>query len=1069
MSDLIERTLWYWEGREKTVLPQQDLVAMAPPVVVLGEAGSGKTRLLEWLSGQPGHAWCTARQLINRHDPRTLLGAGTTLVIDALDEVVARREGDAVDLVLQKLGALGYPRFVLSCRVADWQSAISVAAIGEQYPDAPRELHLEPFSEDDAITFLTAKLTAARATEVVDHFNRYGLHGFLGNPQTLEMIGRVAPQGALPRTSSELFERTVDVVWKEHRDEKAIAQLTRDHALDAAGAAFAALLLTGSEAISRRGAASLEEGELAVSDVEAFDSGRVGMVFGTRLFRSVGADRFTYWHRRIGEYLGARWLAARADTRRKRRRLLAMFHGNGMVPASLRGLHAWLALDPVLAPSVLAIDPMGVIEYGDADVLTTDQVREMMQALRHVAEDSPLFRDSGPYRAQGLVQPAVSAEVRGSITDSGTPFELKLLLLQQLERAEIASELAGELRSLLLDPQQTFTVRASAGDALKAFDVQPDLVETLRRLADPDSTRLAVELLQKVGLEHFDDQLIVDAVLAHTGLTLSYVKQHARDRVVGSFRRIRRDLPADRISSVLDLVTDYMEALVERNSGGPDELTDLAIGLIARRIKAGDLAPEKLWRWMRTIHEENGYERRARDNLADALRANAGLRREVQKLVLLDTDGDQDIWHWAFRLRRHSSALWPDATDLVALLGQLDPSDRSDLRWRELLELCRHDATEGADVRAAAKSFVAHRLDLVEWIDRLAEPRVPEWEKRRERVRLKREGKRAAEWARHRAHYTMHASTMRAGEFAFLVGPANAYLKQFDDVGEGLEAHERVAEWLGADLADAAHEGFEAFLTTRPPKPSAVEIARSLADTCTWEAGSIIAAALAERHRLGRGFADLSVERVIAGWLELRNRNDEHAGVPGLRDALTDEIRRRRKWRSALVLIIEPQLKKGLVHIQNLYELMRSEQDETLAVDLALGWLRRLKMLANEPEHELIARVLGSLRRGELAQVAKARLSQTNLSDDRRRSWLAIQIIVDFEAAMSEVRRKPVEKELLWELRTHLGTRRSDGQKARYDLTPEQLGWIVQTFRGLWAATSHPGSSTGDTNPLALK
>jgi predicted NACHT family NTPase len=119
MSELIERTLWYREGRETTVLHQQDLVGMAPPVVVLGEAGLGKTRLLEWLAGQPGHAWCTARQLMNRYDPRSLLGNATTLVIDALDEVVARREGDAVDLVLQKLGALGYPRFVLSC---GWQT-----------------------------------------------------------------------------------------------------------------------------------------------------------------------------------------------------------------------------------------------------------------------------------------------------------------------------------------------------------------------------------------------------------------------------------------------------------------------------------------------------------------------------------------------------------------------------------------------------------------------------------------------------------------------------------------------------------------------------------------------------------------------------------------------------------------------------------------------------------------------------------------------------------------------------------------------------------------------------------
>ena len=119
MPDLIPRRLRHHDGGETRFLPQMDLVALGMPVVVLAEAGMGKSRLLEWLASQPGHAGCTARQLINRHDPRTLLGDAETLVIDALDEVASIRECDAVDLVLRKLGELGYPRFVLSCRVAD--------------------------------------------------------------------------------------------------------------------------------------------------------------------------------------------------------------------------------------------------------------------------------------------------------------------------------------------------------------------------------------------------------------------------------------------------------------------------------------------------------------------------------------------------------------------------------------------------------------------------------------------------------------------------------------------------------------------------------------------------------------------------------------------------------------------------------------------------------------------------------------------------------------------------------------------------------------------------------------
>ena len=65
-----------------------------------------------------------------------------------------------MDLVLRQLGRLGCPHFVLSCRVADWRSATGLEAIREQYPEEPLELHLEPFDDTDAATFLSASLGA---------------------------------------------------------------------------------------------------------------------------------------------------------------------------------------------------------------------------------------------------------------------------------------------------------------------------------------------------------------------------------------------------------------------------------------------------------------------------------------------------------------------------------------------------------------------------------------------------------------------------------------------------------------------------------------------------------------------------------------------------------------------------------------------------------------------------------------------------------------------------------------------------------------------------------------------
>ena len=120
----VKRRLWRQSSKsEHEDFEEDEILGRSESVVILGEPGMGKSKLLENLASVAGLSTFTARQLINRPNPKSLTGDARLIIIDALDEVAARREGDAVDLVLQKLGALDYPRFILSCRVADWQAA----------------------------------------------------------------------------------------------------------------------------------------------------------------------------------------------------------------------------------------------------------------------------------------------------------------------------------------------------------------------------------------------------------------------------------------------------------------------------------------------------------------------------------------------------------------------------------------------------------------------------------------------------------------------------------------------------------------------------------------------------------------------------------------------------------------------------------------------------------------------------------------------------------------------------------------------------------------------------------
>jgi hypothetical protein len=67
-------------------------------------------------------------------------------------------------------------------------------------------------------------------------------------PQTLQLLERVAERRRLPDSKGDLFASALSLVWKEHRDEKGatpLAAMSEATVLDAAGAAFAALILAG--------------------------------------------------------------------------------------------------------------------------------------------------------------------------------------------------------------------------------------------------------------------------------------------------------------------------------------------------------------------------------------------------------------------------------------------------------------------------------------------------------------------------------------------------------------------------------------------------------------------------------------------------------------------------------------------------------------------------------------------------------------------------------------------------------------------------------------------------------
>lgn len=1063
----LRRRLWYADKDGQHWLEQDDLLACAEPVIVLGEPGMGKSELLKTIGGEDGNAFCRATQLINQVRPEKLIGNAKRLVVDALDEVAAQRQGDAVDLVLQKLGQLDYPPFILSCRVAEWRSATASGAIAEQYEAPPLEVHLEPLTRDEQLRLLI-ELTgdADRARALLDHFETFGAD-FLGNPQTLELIAAL-PADALPRTTVGLFEQAIETLRKERNPVK--EELPREAALDAAGAAFAGLILSGNGRIVDKPGGLIDPGDKALPlvEVEAFDHGNVSRAADTKLFAADRSEGLTYAHRRVGEFVGARWLSVRADTRLKRRRLLGQFSSHGLVPASLRGLHAWLARDPRLADAVIDADPMGVVEYGDAEALTPDQARRLFAALERVAAENPRFVDWREYRAASLVTPPLMAEVERVLRDPNAEFGLRLLLLRQLEGAPTAEGLRDLLRAIMLSEAEAYGIRQPSAMALASLGGEgwPARLEELRCQAREDSLRLAHELLDDIGLETFTDEQIVAIILARDGLTLCPIGAEPERNTVMGFYRLAEHVPVPRLDGLLDLFAAYAEELLPEHAGYEEnDLIDLQYALALKRLRnGGSVDPLRLWRWIKPFDEQNSYQREQGKELADWLKTNASVRQAIQRHVLLDEVSDKDVWQRAWPLHRAVLNLYPTQEDVVALLNSMNLADP---RWREVLDLGRTWGEEGRPLREAAMRFATGQPEALAWVEAKAERPVPEWERKQEERARKRNAERLAKHAEHRRHFLAKIEDLRAGEYGLILPPAQAYLKRFHDIGDHVPAHERVAEWLGEEVAVAALEGFEAFLRARPPRPRAAEIARSLAESKRWPAGDIIVAALAERVRTQeRPFDGMSSERLAAGLFECwQSAIGDHAGLKQLGPLLEAELKRRGQWKRAVRLFVEPQLRRRAQHVDQLWAIMRAD-DAGLGANLAEDWLTRFPDMSAEAEVEMIDRLIRSNRRDALRALLADRQGKA-LDDERRRNWEAVALIVDFDAARAR-RGSAIEPELLWHLRARIGGGRyhDDGEGSPAFLSVDQLAWMISTFRPLWPATGRPTSvTTGDTNP----
>ncbi len=789
----IDRTLT-WEGREggARLIRQEEIPAFREPVVILGDPGLGKTELSKALRAHHDMNYVRAGTLIRTARPQELLSPSQRVIVDGLDEIASAEFGGAIDGVLTKLSAAGKPPFILTCREADWLGAADRTKIQDDYGATPVLLRLQPFSHDDARKFLSQISSGIDVDALLLHLDDRGLQALVGNPLTLRMLGDVAAaESRLPDTRAELFDRACRVMLDEPNPRHHAAShvlKTEDELLLAAGAVCAALLLCDGLGAYAGPVRKTPEGFLNVTELVELRHGKVADdARRTRLFRAEGENRFAPIHRVIAEYLGARWFVHCFEGGVSERRIFGLFQAGDGVPTSLRGLHAWIAhFSEILSFRCIAADPYAIVRYGDAETLGPDQARALLDALKRLSVSDPYFRsgDWDRHPASSLMRIELREEIRAVLEEAGRHRQLAVLLLEAMAGTDLAQVLAPALRAIIFDGNRFYDERYCALLAWRDADPQLDSEATICRLLelkDPDSARLACDVLVRLGASAVSVETAVDTVLTHLGFASTPEDAWESTEIRFLPESLFSDLDAGRLAPLLDRLVDRAQLPKHGTGRNPkSELADLVRRLVIPVLESGaTIAPARLWSWISWLDGQLGYRDREKEQLAAILRDNRTLRAALMEHVLLRPCAD-NTWMAGLRLARIDPGLYPTAEDLAGVLrtlqertggGPIDPET-----YRHLLILGRTGDGLRPDLRKTALEIADGDSALLSIVDRVSDPPEPEGKIEEERNRAEHEAERQRIFQSHRDALSKEAERIAAGDIGVLVEPANVYL-----------------------------------------------------------------------------------------------------------------------------------------------------------------------------------------------------------------------------------------------------------------------------------------------------
>ncbi len=986
-----------------------------PAYVLLGEPGAGKTTAFAEEAKAAGTEVIPARDFVALQLPSAW--KGKTLFIDGLDEMRAgTTDGRTqIDAIRQKLDLLGRPPFRLSCREADWRGASDREDLARVAPsDTIVVLHLDDLSDEQIALLLKENHGVQAPLDFIEQAREHRLDVLLGNPQTLGMLAEAVPHrwpDSLAETYALACAKLAEEPNKRHRDAQRHQIIATDEVLNAAGHACAVQLLAGIAGFALDQEA-VDAAHPSFESIGLSSTPALTKALNSRLFDAHGSEeRREPTHRRIAEYLGARFLAHQIERNGLPlgRVLALMAAEDGGIVSDLRGLHAWLAVHcPSDRPSLIDRDPLGIVLYGDLRSFNITDKRRLLNTLGREAKRYPWFRsqdwEASPFGA--LAGQDTAADFREILlADARDEAHESLLdcVLEALTHGEPLPELAESLLEIVRDASHWPKNRKHAIDAY--LRTSRDTTEPLVKLLDDINSGLVAD-----GDDEIMGRLLTE--LYPTGLpatqVLNYLHAAKATNLIGNYTHFwGYELFEKTKAQDFPVLLDYVAGnFVDLQSTLDDfHFKRFAGELLASGLEnAGESAsPAQLWQWLGIGLDQYAHchlDKEHEERMAVWLNSRPETYRALLEFALRRYEEEAKAFEYFYRLeRRFHGAEMPagveewcfaaaQATLRKDVQRQLFDKGAFALVRRlgytpELLNTLLAVAERYPTLETEVRSWL--QSDWIEWRRDEAVRKAEHREERRTRIDV---------WQRHfRAH---HAEIESGNAHPKLMHDlAMMYFGHYREA-EGEHPIERLQAFFGSDagIVLTTLVGLRRTLD-RKDLPSVAEITKLATEN---QEPYISLACLAGADELARDGVDavLNLEPDVQERLIAFRLTHDYSDTPTWFLALVSQ--RPEIVAEVLVAFGAAMFKAQKPHVAGVYALARDEAWNTVARHAALRLLEAYPLRAKkEMLGELGTLLTAAIKHADpsdLLPLIETKLSRSSLDAAQRSQWLSAGLLL---------------------------------------------------------------------------